>query len=345
MFKHFCFSLWLGCVWVFIAAHPAHALSHYDAAPEAVFARALVFGQSSAVETFIAENHPDLDAGLSWSGGKLLRPMTLVLSQLDSEARYRLTRARTLSAPADEAELTYLLLRFGASAVYQEPQFGNQTPLHLVLDLPMPLQHKLMPLFFRYQGAYNLTLQNAQKQTPLAVAKVKDSPLRETLENYKPTGMSDYQIRSAPFALAKGVKIYEQLAREQSLSEAVQGKQWSRVAHWLAAGVSPDTYHLYPNGEPLLHDLARQASAEGLLLWKKHEANFRILNLQRQNVIHHLVMQAPQGFDPEARLQMLLEAGADLNAQDLRGHTPLHVAQKENQHLWAQTLIKLGAKP
>lgn len=345
MFKRLCFTLLLGCVGLCTVSHSAYGLEHYDAMPESVFARALVFGQSSAVETFIAETHPDLDATLSWSGGKMLRPITLVLSQLHSEDRYRLIRAKGLSTPADESDLVYLLLRFGASAVYQESQLNNQTPIHLLFDLPAPLQYKLFPLFLRYQGEYNLALKNTQEQTPLLAAKAKDSPLREMLEKYKPTGMSDYQIRSAPFSLAKGVKIYEQLAKEQSLSDAVKNKQWSKVSHWLEAGVSPDTYHLYPNGEPLLHDIAQQASSKGLLLWLKYEANFRILNLQRQNVLHALVKQSPQGFNPDERLKMLLDAGADINAQDLQGNTPLHQAQKENQHIWVHALIQLGANP
>lgn len=323
----------------------AHALESYGATPDAVFARALVFGQASAVETFIAEAHPDLDATLSWSGGKMLRPISLVLSQLHSEARYRLSRSQGLSTPADESDLVYLLLRFGASAVYQEPYLQNQTPIHLLFDLPVPLQLRLLPLLLRYQGENNLILQDDQEQTPAVAAKAKDSPLRETLEKYKLTGMSDYQIRSAPFALAKGVKIYEQLAKEESLSEAVKHKQWSSVKKWLEAGVSTDTYHLYPNGVPLLHTLAQQKSAEGVALWSKYEANFRILNLQRQNVLHVLVQQHPQGFKPEERLAMLLQAGAEIDAQDREGNTPLHLAQKANQHIWVDVLIQQGADP
>ena len=183
MFKRSGFALSMLLMGSLFAGPEARALQNYDASSEAVFARALVFGQASAVETFIAETHPDLDATLSWSDGKMLRPMSLVLSQLHSEARYRLKRAQGLSTPADESELVYLLLRFGASAVYQEPDLQNQTPIHLLFDLPVPLQGKLLPLLLRYQGERNLALQDDQEQTPAVAAREKASPLQETLEN------------------------------------------------------------------------------------------------------------------------------------------------------------------
>lgn len=321
------------------------ALEHYQANPQAVFTRALLFGQSPAIETFIAEEHPDLDMPLDWEGGTQMRPLSLVLSQLDSPARYRLQRNGKLSPPADENELSYLLLRFGAQSVYQEPHLNQNTPVHLLLKLPAPMQQKVLPLVLRFHGEANLQVENAEGQTPAALAKNLESPLAPFLEKYKATGMSDYQIRSAPFAYAKGERIYQQLAREQNLVDAVQRQQWKQVDHWLEQGVSPDTYLLYPNGMPLLHWIARLPQDKGLERWIAHEANFQIINLQRQQVLHVLVQHTPQGFDAHTRLQALLDAGADLNAQDEQGNTPLHLAQKANQQIWVDLLVKAGANP
>lgn len=323
---------------------PASALEHYDSTSESVFARALVFGQRTAIETYIAEEKPDLDAPLRWSNNVSMRPLSLVLTQLQAPQRYRLHRSSQEEPPADEYELTYLLLRFNAQSVYQEPQWQQQSPLHMIMMLPDSQQVRLLPLLLRFHGEASLPLKDSKEQTPLMLAQQQNSPLAPLLEKYKPTGLSDYQIRSAPFALAKGERVYAHLAKAQSLAEAVEKQDHQRMDYWLNQGVSPDTYHLYPNGRPLLYTLARQSDLQGLKRWQHYRANFRIRNLQGQQVLHHLVQFTPDGFDPQARLQFLLNAGADLHAQDDEGQTPLAIAQKANQQIWVDLLVKAGAR-
>lgn len=340
-FKKISLGFW---IWVTVQPFPAFALEHYDSRAESVFTRALVFGQSTAIETFIAEEKPDLDAPLRWSPQGDLRPLTLVLTQLQASERYRLHRNGEIQPPANEYELSYLLLRLNAHSVYQEPHWQQQTPLHMLMHLPDPMQMRLFPLFLRFHGEGNLAHTDSNEKTPLMLAQQNTSPLAPLLEKYKPTGLSDYQIRSAPFAYARGVRIYTQLAKEQSLAEAVEKQDWQRTAHWLKAGVSPDTYHLTPNGVPLLHTLARLGDDKGLTLWQQHGADFRLRNLQGEQVLHHLVQFSPEGFAPQERLQRLLNLGADLHARDNQGQTPLAMAQKANQQIWVDLLVTAGAR-
>lgn len=322
----------------------ALALEHYDSTSESVFARALLFGQRSAVETYIAEEKPNLDTPLRWSPDSPMRPLSLVLTQLHSQQRYRLHRSPPLEPPADEYELSYLLLRFNAQSVYQDPHWQEQSPLHMIMKLPDTQQVRLFPLLLRFHGEACLPLKDSNENTPLMLAQQQNSPLAPLLEKYKPTGLSDYQIRSAPFAYAKGERIYEALAKTQSLAEAVEKQDLKRIEYWLEQGVSPDTYHLHPNGIPLVYTLARHKGLEGLKYWQQYRANFRIRDLQGQQVLHHLVQFAPDGFAPQERLQFLLNAGADLHARDDEGQTPLAVAQKANQQIWVDLLVKAGAR-
>ncbi len=331
------------CLLSGLCAQSAQALESYDAAPAEVFARALTFGQASAVETYIAEEHPDLENELPGPAQTRLRPMSLVITQLHSHQRSALSRQKPLTTPVNEAALVNALLRFGAQSVYQEPDLEDNTPLHLVFGLPPNLQQKVMGTLFRFHGDRNLTLENARGETPVTLAKKAQPALGKQLEKHKPSGLSDYQIRSAPFAYAKGVRIYEQLAREQSLANAVKNKDFALATTWLNK-VSPDTYALYPAGQPLLHHMARFSDDRWLKLWQSQQADFTIKNLQRQQVLHTLVQQPPEGYAAAERLALLLAAGARLNARDNEGMTPLQWAKKANQQVWVDVLVKAGAR-
>lgn len=302
-----------------------------------LLARAICAGQLKAVETFAALRHPDFDAPIEMDPRKSLRPLSLALTCLPSRQPQSL--AGTGLAPAATAkDMLRLLLQLGANPTYQEADLGKQTPLHLLLAFPATEQAELLQLLLAYYADGDLALRDSAGQTPRELAENRASPVAKWLEKYQPTGLSDMNLRLQPFAYAAGVKSLTQLSQQEDLLAALTAGQLPVARKLLAAGVSPDLRLLEPLGEPLLHRLVQTGSQSAIELMLEFGANLRIKDFRQREVLH----LAAEVATPEL-LRWLAAHGAEVNARDGEGETPLFAAIRAARSEQVEALLKLGA--
>ncbi|MXW17955.1 MAG: hypothetical protein F4139_04410 [Gemmatimonadetes bacterium] len=71
-------------------------------------------------------------------------------------------------------------------------------------------------------------------------------------------------------------------------------------------------------------------------------AEINARDLRGRTPLHHA---AERDWDPAAVIAELVEAGADLNARDTEGNTPLHASRRNRNPVVAPLLLELGADP
>lgn len=306
-----------------------------------VLVRAVLSGHGAAVETFLAQYVTDLDAPLPLSTQQQLRPLSLTLIswrgavqdqvlQRSFPQRYR---------PETPVALAERLLRLGASAVYQEPDWAERTPLHLVFELPEAEQVGMLNLLLKYHADPNLGRLDREGLTPVAWGKQRNPALGTWLERYRPSGLSDFIPRYAPFAYASGTSALETFARQEALVTHLQRGELAAAKTLLQAGLSPDFYLMYPIGRPLLVEQVLQGRTEALELLLGQEADLRLNDLQGRSALHAAASR------PETLLlERLLQAQAPLEARDLQGETPLFLALRAGRPDNVKALLAAGAR-
>ncbi len=298
-----------------------------------VLAQAIVQGQLAAVETYAAMYRPDLNQAIPIRADLSLRPLSLALTHLRYGERSQMSAFTPL---AKERDMIQLLLKLNATPNYHEPDLGQATPLHLVFDLPNEDQVDLLELFFQFQGEASLVAYDAQERSPLVLAQQKKSPIAPWLAKYTPSGLLDYQIRYAPFALASGQQALSKLAQQQALIKALKRGQVDQIADLLETQ-SPDVYSIA--GQPLLHQIVREQRADVLELWLQADANFDLPDLAGQSALH---LASSQGL--VSMIEALLAAGATLNLRNPDRNTALHLAVRDRQPESARVLLKHRAR-
>lgn len=309
-----------------------HFASFAAADTASLFSRALVEGKLAATETFVAKYHPDLNVPLPLEQELQLRPLSIVLTQLNYAQRSRLPGQQPL---AKESEMLALLLKLGADPVYQEPALAGKTPLHMIFDLPQAEQAPLLQQLLQSHAAPNLSLPNHQGQTPVEYAQSLNPELARWLKDYHPPKLSDFEIRNSAFALAAGERQLQQLATAEALCQAVKHQDLN-AAERLLQTQSADAYTL--SGTPLLHQLVLEERLNWLTLWQRQQADLNLPNLQGQQAIH-LAAQAGK----TNALTWLLQQGVSPNRRDVGQKTPLHWAVLGNQVQTVQLLLTVGA--
>ncbi|MGV3523521.1 MAG: ankyrin repeat domain-containing protein [Candidatus Sericytochromatia bacterium] len=306
-----------------------------------VLVRAVLSGHGAAVETFLAQYVTDLDAPLPLSAQQQLRPLSLTLIswrgavqdqvlQRSFPQRYR---------PETPVALAERLLRLGASAVYQEPDWAERTPLHLVFELPEAEQVGMLNLLLKYHADPNLGRLDREGLTPVAWGKQRNPALGTWLERYRPSGLSDFIPRYAPFAYAAGTSALETFARQEALVTALQRGEIAAAKTLLEAELSPDFYLMYPIGRPLIVEQVLQGRTEALALLLDHEADLRLSDLQGRSALHAAASR------PETLLlERLLRAQAPLEARDQQGETPLFWALRAGRSENVKLLLAAGAR-
>ncbi|HEY9843023.1 MAG TPA: ankyrin repeat domain-containing protein [Candidatus Obscuribacterales bacterium] len=313
-----------------LAAGPARALDEGR-----VLARAICTGQGLAVETYIAETHPDLNTGLEISPQRSLRPLSLALVCLQSLRQSALPgKSRT----EREAVMVERLLRLGANPVYQEPDLQQQTPLHLLFSLPLEQQAEIYELLLRFDADTDLGLSDANGKLPRDVAIQSNPALAQALIRYQPSGLSDFNIRLQPFAYAAGSQTLDLLRSQEQLLEAIAGQDSEQAAKLLEAGLSPDFYLLDPAGRPLLHQLALDQKQAWIELMLSHGASLRIRDFDQREVLHLLAASGSDGL-----IRLLAARGAAVNARDVQGESPLFAAVRAGRSQTVALLLELGA--
>src|SRR5690606_4555345 len=156
-------------------------------------------------ESFAAQYPLDLNLPLPLHNGLRLRPLSIALTRIQADAQRQLLQhvAREDYLPEYEAQMLERLLRLDADPVYQEAQLQQKTPLHLAFDLPDRQQQDVLRLLLQFKADGNLSLQDQQGRTPAMYASQKQAAAAKWLENYKASGLSDFNIRHAPFVYAR----------------------------------------------------------------------------------------------------------------------------------------------
>jgi len=325
-------------LWFWLAC-PAQALD-----PSRVLGRAIAMGHGPAVETFVAKYQPDLNLPVPLTPTLSLRPLSIALSRIQAQQqRQLLAHVEQLGyLPELEPVMVERLLRLDAHPVYQEPDLDLHTPLHLVFGLPFEQQAELLRLLMTYQAWGNLSLTDRQGLTPAEFAADQHAELAKWLADYKPSGLSDFNIRYKPFAYAKGQRALERFEREEALLDAIAQGDLAEIEQLLlrfqAARQRPDYYLLQPVGQPLLHQVATQGQTPVLLLLLKYGADLQMPDFQRRQVLHLLAATAHT-----ERISLLLQAGARVNAREASGETPLFYAIRAAQAQNIRVLLQAGA--
>lgn len=304
-----------------------------------VLARAICLGQSLAVETFIAKQHPELNAPISISPRRSLRPLSLALVCLQT-ARQTLITEHVSSLPQKpDNELVMLekLMRFGAQAAYQEPDLEMRTPLHLVFDQAPEIQPEMLKLLLSFDGAMVLPLRDRKGQTVQDLANQYNVGLARYLLAFQPGALSDFNIRLQPFTYAAAIKTLSKLRDQELFIEAYENRRIADARTVLEAGLKPDVYLLDPVGRPLLHQLALQGQKDWLELVFKHGINPRSRDYDQREVLHLLAGQE------NSDIAWFVERGASVHARDASGESPLFYAVRAGNQAAVKTLIELGA--
>ena len=312
-------------------------------ANDRVLARAICFGQGLALETYVAENQPDLNARLEIGPQLALRPLSLALVCLQSTRQSALAEhVRQLGQrPETEFIISERLLRMGAKSVYQEPDLGAQTPLHLVLALPLEQHKELLELLLRFDGMGNLALRDAQGLTPADLALRLSPGLAQALARYQPSGLSDFNLRFEAFAFAAGSRQLDRFRQQEALLTAISRQQPQVAENLLQAGVSPDLYLLDPVGRPLLQQLALTGRQDWIERLIKHGADLRMRDFEQREVLHLLAAEPGAA----ALLSWLAAQGASIHSRDAQGESPLFAAVRAGQADNVAALLSLKADP
>jgi ankyrin repeat protein len=93
------------------------------------------------------------------------------------------------------------------------------------------------------------------------------------------------------------------------------------------------------NNGQMLHD-ANHGHGARVKTWLNYGADPDVTNEDEQTALH---LFAKRGTGREA-IRALAKAGANVNARDRAGNTPLHLARLANKQTAAQELISLGAE-
>ncbi|MBF2054675.1 MAG: ankyrin repeat domain-containing protein [Candidatus Sericytochromatia bacterium] len=317
------------------------------AEPGLLLSRAIAMGNGPAVESFVAQYPVDLNLPLPLHNGLSLRPLSIALTRIQANTQRQLLPhvEREGYLPEYETQMLERLLRLDADPVYQEDRLQAKTPLHLALDLPEKQQLDVLRLLLQFKAEGNLSLQDQQGLTPAAYAAQKQVAAAQWLSNYKASGLSDFNIRHAPFVYARGQKALERFAREEALIAAAFDQDLpafqSALEALKQAAESPDVYLLEPVGRPLLHQVALNGSAE--ILTQLHRAGVRIsiTDFDGRQVMHFLAAQGR----PNQIHHLTALAPVTLNARDREGNTPLFYALRAGQADNVTALIKGGANP
>lgn len=332
--KHFSVLLTLAALLPLGVTAPASALDE-----NRVLARAICLGQSLAVETFIAKQHPELNAQIPISPQRSLRPLSLAMVCLQTARQTLITEhIRNLSQkPDNELVMLDKLLRFGAQAAYQEPDLEMRTPLHLVFDQAPEIQGEMLKMLLSFDGAAALPLRNREGQTVQDLANLKNVGLARYLMAFQPGALSDFNIRLQPFSYAAASKTLAQLRAQELLIEAYENRRLAEAGNLLEQGLKPDVYLLDPVGRPLLHQLALQGQKDWLELVFKHGINPRSRDYEQREVLHLLSERE------NADIAWFVERGASVHARDASGESPLFYAVRAGNQAVVKTLIELGA--
>lgn len=108
------------------------------------------------------------------------------------------------------------------------------------------------------------------------------------------------------------------------------------LALLLEHGIDPNMR--LESGQTLLDLNCTHEKTIELLLSKG--ASTRNRDMKKRTVLHHLMGKNPDFSGP---LSMLIEAGADVNAQDAKGNTPLHLAAGQGNQRLFSVLVTAGA--
>lgn len=327
---------------VLCCALPARATD-----PGRVLSRAIAMGNGPAVESFVARYPLDMNQPLPLHNGLSLRPLSIALTRIQAEQQRQLLQhvAREDYLPEYEAQMLERLLRMDADPVYQEARLQDKTPLHLAFDLPDKQQQDVLRLLLQFKADGNLALKDQRGLTPLAYASQQQAVAAQWLSNYKPSGLSDFNIRHAPFVYARGQKALDRFAREEALIAAALDQDLPALQNALAAlkraAETPDVYLLEPVGRPLLHQVTLSGTSEILEHLHRAGARLDILDFEGRQAMHLLAAEG----QPEQihRLAALRPTG--LNARDRAGNTPLFAALRAGQADNVTALVKAGANP
>ncbi|HVN07044.1 MAG TPA: ankyrin repeat domain-containing protein [Bryobacteraceae bacterium] len=249
---------------------------------------------------------------------------------LDALARLRARHLRW--ADVDDATVRQeVALHDAQFVIAREQAFASWTKLKLYAEAPPGTRHTRLYvagiewIADRVQGL----LRTRQSAGPAALEQIREWHPRFS-------ACSDEEIRQAPFTAADAQLVY---AREHGFDT------WDDLVHrvnLLAAAPQAD------GGEPFLAafravESGDVAALESLLRDYPRLAQERGTN---GNSLLNLAVSIAAKGDPgagQARVELLLIAGADVNDPNDRGWTPLHQAAYSNQCAIAAALVQAGA--
>ncbi|PIQ28309.1 hypothetical protein COW36_04255 [bacterium (Candidatus Blackallbacteria) CG17_big_fil_post_rev_8_21_14_2_50_48_46] len=308
---------------------PAQALTRQER-EERVLARALVAGDSAAVETWLALHKQSAQEPLSLSSQLNLHPISIVV---------------TRTAPKYQEEILDLLLRLGAHFNYQEVDLGMKTPLHLVMALDSePQVSALVRFILSHEGWPSLGQPDQSGQTPVELAKLRYPDLAKALENFHAVQLSPMSLGYQATAWAKGEKNLKSYLREQELFEALDDQDLNRLKKLLEQGVDPTAHSLEMHWQTPLHILltwpAGQIKQNFLKMLMAYEVCREAEDWQGNRPMHLAAETGQTGA-----LSILQAHDAALEARNHLGQTPLMLAALAGEKEALLWLINAGANP
>lgn len=295
---------------------------------ERVFARALIAGDVSASETWLAQTGQPPQLTLEIQASLRLRPISIVLTRTPHHR---------------QREMLENLMKWGGQLNYQEADLDFKTPLHLALEVDSETQaSELVYFILSHRGHGALAVTDQQAQTPLDLARKRYPALAQSLEKFKAVQLSPLELLYPPTAWAKGEKALKRFEHDQQLFEAVDELNPEKLQQAILAGASVASRSLDKDWDTPLH---------------------RVMNLpespQRQTLIQILLNQTPareaedwEGNRPLHRashlgqialIEKLLKAGVQLNSRNQYGQTPLALAVLAGHRESVMRLLQAGA--
>jgi hypothetical protein len=297
---------------------------------EKVFVRALIAGDSYAIETWMALHQQSPQLTISLSPELRLHPISIVLNYTN----YSL-----------QLESLLLLLKLGAHFGYQEPDLGFKTPLHMALDCENENQaSELIRFILSNRGQGALAISDQMGHTPLEYARLRYPNLATSLEKFKTQELSPMNLVYEPTAWARGEKALKNFEKEQSFFDALADFDAERINRLMQAGVSPAIHSLDRHWQTPLH------KAIGLPQSPEQKALMTVL-LSSEVAREAKDWEGNRPLHQAAALgkveimQLLKKSGASLQARNNAGQTPLAVAAQNAQVEAVKWLLEMGANP